>query len=176
MFKKILIANRGEIAVRIVRACSEMGIKSVAIYTDADRHALHVKKADEAYNIGADPVQGYLNAHNIVNLAVAAGCDALHPGYGFLSENPILSDICAKRGVKFIGPNPDVITQMGDKIQARTAMISAGIPCVPGSEGNLENVEEARKLAAEIGYRSCSRLPMAVVGAESVGAMTKKNC
>jgi len=152
MFKKILIANRGEIAVRIVRACSEMGITSAAIYTDADRHALHVKKADEAYNIGSDPVQGYLNAHNIVNLAVAAGCDALHPGYGFLSENPILSDICAKRGVKFIGPNPDVITQMGDKIQARTAMISAGIPCVPGSEGNLEDVEEAGKLAAEIGY------------------------
>ncbi len=152
MFKKILIANRGEIAVRIVRACSEMGIKSVAIYTDADRHALHVKKADEAYNIGSDPVQGYLNAHNIVNLAVAAGCDALHPGYGFLSENPVLSDICAKRGVKFIGPNPDVITQMGDKIQARNAMIAAGIPCVPGSDGNLEDVEEARKLAAEIGY------------------------
>lgn len=152
MFKKILIANRGEIAVRIVRACSEMGIKSVAIYTDADRHALHVKKADEAYNIGSDPVQGYLNAHNIVNLAVAAGCDALHPGYGFLSENPVLSDICAKRGVKFIGPGPDVISQMGDKIQARNAMIAAGIPCVPGSDGNLENVEEARKLAAEIGY------------------------
>ena len=152
MFKKILIANRGEIAVRIVRACSEMGITSVAIYTDADRHALHVKKADEAYNIGSDPVQGYLNAHNIVNLAVAAGCDALHPGYGFLSENPVLSDICAKRGVKFIGPGPDVITQMGDKIQARNAMINAGIPCVPGSDGNLEDVEEARKLAAEIGY------------------------
>lgn len=152
MFKKILIANRGEIAVRIVRACSEMGITSVAIYTDADRHALHVKKADEAYNIGSDPVQGYLNAHNIVNLAVAAGCDALHPGYGFLSENPVLSDICAKRGVKFIGPSPEVITQMGDKIQARNAMIAAGIPCVPGSDGNLEDVEEARKLAAEIGY------------------------
>jgi len=152
MIKKILVANRGEIAVRIVRACSEMGITSVAIYTDADRHALHVKKADEAYNIGSDPVQGYLNAHNIVNLAVAAGCDALHPGYGFLSENPILSEICAKRGVKFIGPGPEVIAQMGDKIQARNAMISAGIPCVPGSEGNLEDVEEARALAAKIGY------------------------
>ncbi|HEY3326617.1 MAG TPA: acetyl-CoA carboxylase biotin carboxylase subunit [Novimethylophilus sp.] len=152
MIKKILVANRGEIAVRIVRACSEMGITSVAIYTDADRHALHVKKADEAYNIGSDPVQGYLNAHNIVNLAVAAGCDALHPGYGFLSENPVLSEICAKRGVKFIGPGPDVIAQMGDKIQARNAMIAAGIPCVPGSDGNLEDVEEARKLAAKIGY------------------------
>lgn len=152
MIKKILVANRGEIAVRIVRACSEMGITSVAIYTDADRHALHVKKADEAYNIGSDPVQGYLNAHNIVNLAVAAGCDALHPGYGFLSENPVLSEICAKRGVKFIGPGPDVIAQMGDKIQARNAMIAAGIPCVPGSDGNLEDVEEACKLAAKIGY------------------------
>ena len=86
MFKKILVANRGEIAVRIVRACSEMGIKSVAVYTDADRHALHVKKADEAYNLGADPVLGYLNAHNIVNLAVASGCDALHPGYGWASN------------------------------------------------------------------------------------------
>lgn len=152
MIKKILVANRGEIAVRIVRACSEMGIKSVAIYSDADRHALHVKKADEAYNIGSDPVLGYLNAHNIVNLAVASGCDALHPGYGFLSENPELAEICKRRGIKFIGPDAPVIRQMGDKIQARNAMIKARIPCVPGSEGNLENVEEARKLASKIGY------------------------
>ena len=152
MFKKILIANRGEIAVRIVRACSEMGIKSVAIYSDADRQALHVKKADEAYNIGSDPVAGYLNAHNIVNLAVAAGCDALHPGYGFLSENPELAEVCAKRGVKFIGPNADVIRQMGDKIQARNAMTSAGIPCTPGSDGNLESLDEAVDLARKIGY------------------------
>ncbi|MFA5242134.1 MAG: acetyl-CoA carboxylase biotin carboxylase subunit [Sulfuricella sp.] len=152
MIKKILIANRGEIAVRIVRACSEMGIKSVAIYTDADRHALHVKKADEAYNIGSDPVIGYLNAHNIVNLAVAAGCGALHPGYGFLSENPVLAEICAKRGIAFIGPSAEVIHQMGDKIQARKAMIEAGVPVVPGSEGNLADVEEARQLAGKIGY------------------------
>lgn len=152
MIKKILIANRGEIAVRIVRACSEMGIKSVAIYSDADRHALHVKKADEAYNIGSDPVIGYLNAHNIVNLAVASGCDALHPGYGFLSENPELAEICARRGIKFIGPEASVIRQMGDKIQARNAMVAAGIPCTPGSDGNLANVEEARTLASKIGY------------------------
>ena len=152
MIKKILIANRGEIAVRIVRACSEMGIKSVAIYSDADRQALHVKKADEAYYIGSDPVIGYLSAHNIVNLAVASGCDALHPGYGFLSENPELAEICSRRGIKFIGPNAEVIRQMGDKIQARNAMISAGIPCVPGSEGNLTDVEEARALARKIGY------------------------
>ncbi|MFM8391449.1 MAG: acetyl-CoA carboxylase biotin carboxylase subunit [Methylophilaceae bacterium] len=152
MIKKILVANRGEIAVRIVRACSEMGIKSVAIYSDADRHALHVKKADEAYNIGSDPVIGYLNAHNIVNIAVAAGCDALHPGYGFLSENPELAEICARRGIKFIGPNADVIRQMGDKIEARKAMIAAGIPCTPGSDGNLDSLEDAVKLAKKIGY------------------------
>ena len=152
VIKKILVANRGEIAVRIVRACSEMGIKSVAIYSDADRHALHVKKADEAYNIGSDPVIGYLNAHNIVNLAVASGCDALHPGYGFLSENPELAEICARRGIRFIGPKSRAIRQMGDKIQARNAMIAAGIPCVPGSDGNLANVEEACSLARKIGY------------------------
>jgi pyruvate carboxylase subunit A len=152
VIKKILVANRGEIAVRIVRACSEMGIKSVAIYSDADRHALHVKKADEAYNIGSDPVIGYLNAHNIVNLAVASGCDALHPGYGFLSENPELAEICSRRGIKFIGPDAKVIRQMGDKIQARNAMVAAGIPCTPGSDGNLANLEEACKLAKKIGY------------------------
>ncbi len=152
MIKKILVANRGEIAVRIVRACSEMGIKSVAIYTDADRHALHVKKADEAYHLGSDPVAGYLNAHNIVNVAAISGCDALHPGYGFLSENPELAKICARRGIKFIGPSAKVIARMGDKIQARKAMISAGIPCVPGSESNLANVKEAQVLANKIGY------------------------
>ena len=152
MFKKILVANRGEIAVRIVRACSEMGIKSVAIYADADRSALHVKKADESYNLGADPVAGYLDAHKIVNIAVAAGCDALHPGYGFLSENPELAEICARRGIKFIGPNASVIRQMGDKIQARNAMTGAGIPCTPGSDGNLESLEAAVELAKKIGY------------------------
>lgn len=152
MIKKILVANRGEIAVRIVRACAELGIKSVAIYTDADRHALHVKKADEAYNVGPDPVGGYLNAHRIVNLAVAAGCDALHPGYGFLSENPQLTEVCARRGIIYIGPTVDAIRRMGDKTQARAAMIAAGVPVVPGSEGNLKDVNEALKLAKKIGY------------------------
>ncbi len=152
MFKKILIANRGEIAVRIVRACAEMGIKSVAIYADADRSALHVKKADESFNLGSDPVAGYLNAHNIVNIATAAGCDALHPGYGFLSENPELAAICARRGIKFIGPNSSVIAKMGDKVQARAAMTGAGIPCTPGSDGNLADLQEAVKLAKKIGY------------------------
>lgn len=152
MFKKILIANRGEIAVRLIRACSELDITSVAIYSDADRHALHVKKADESYNVGADPLAGYLNAHNIVNIAVTSGCDAIHPGYGFLSENPELAEICARRDIKFIGPNADIIRQMGDKIQARTAMIAASIPVIPGSESNVESLDEAKKLASSIGY------------------------
>ena len=152
MIEKLLIANRGEIAVRIIRACTEAGITSVAIYADADRHALHVKKADEAYNIGPESLAGYLNAYRIVNLAVATGCDAVHPGYGFLSENPLLPEICKKRGVCYIGSDADVIRQMGDKIQARRAMLTAGIPVVPGSDGNLENLDEAIRLADEIGY------------------------
>ncbi len=152
MIKKILIANRGEIAVRIVRACAEMGIKSVAIYTDADRHSLYVKKADEAYSLGPDTVAGYLNAHRIVNLAVAAGCDALHPGYGFLSENPQLAAICQRRGIKFIGPSAEVIQSMGNKIEARTTMINAGIPVTPGSEGNVESLDAAVECAHGIGY------------------------
>lgn len=152
MIKKILIANRGEIAVRIARACAEMGIKSVAIYADPDRHGLHVKKADEAYNIGPDSLAGYLNVHRLVNLAVATGCDALHPGYGFLSENPELARICDRRGIKFIGPSADVIHKMGEKTEARAAMIAAGIPVTPGSKGNLDSLEEALQLAADIGY------------------------
>jgi pyruvate carboxylase subunit A len=153
VIRKILIANRGEIAVRIVRACKEMGIQGGShLYADADRHGLHVKKADAAYNIGSDPVLGYLNAHSIVNLAVASGCDALHPGYGFLSENPVLAEVCARRGIKFIGPSSKVIIQMGDKIQARQAMIKAGIPVIPGSDHNLANADEALQLAREIGY------------------------
>ena len=152
MIKKILIANRGEIAVRIIRACAEAGITSAAIYADADSHALHVKKADEAYNIGPESIAGYLNAHRIVNLAVATGCDAVHPGYGFLSENPLLAEICQLRNIRFIGPDAAVIRQMGDKVAARHAMQAAGIPVIPGSEGNLASLDEAVILATEIGY------------------------
>jgi pyruvate carboxylase subunit A len=152
LIKKVLIANRGEIAVRIVRACSELGIKSVAVYTDADRYALHIKKADQAFSLGPDSVSGYLNAHRIVNLAVATNCDALHPGYGFLSENPLLAEICAQRGVKFIGPDASIINRMGNKIEARNAMIAAGVPVVPGSDGNVKDAEQALKIAHEIGY------------------------
>ncbi len=152
MLQKILIANRGEIAVRIIRACAEMGILAVAVYADADRHALHVKKADEAHSLGEDPLAGYLNPHKLVNLALETGCDAIHPGYGFLSENARFAEICQARGICFIGPGPEVIRRMGDKTQARAAMKQAGVPVVPGSEGNLANVEEALALAERIGY------------------------
>ncbi|MEJ2398910.1 MAG: acetyl-CoA carboxylase biotin carboxylase subunit, partial [Gammaproteobacteria bacterium] len=149
---KILIANRGEIAVRIVRACAEMGIKSVAVFAEPDRYALHIKKADEAYSLGPDTVAGYLNAHRLVNLAKATGCDALHPGYGFLSENPELAEICARREVRFIGPDADIIRKMGDKTLARQAMQAAGIPVTPGSDGNVANLDQALKIAKDIGY------------------------
>ncbi len=152
MIKKILIANRGEIAVRLVRACAEAGITSAAIYADADCHALHVKKADEAYNIGPESVAGYLNAHRIVNLAVASGCDALHPGYGFLSENPLLAEICRRRGIRFIGPSAQVIRRMGDKTEARRAMQQAGVPVIPGTDDNLASLEQALDMAEQLGY------------------------
>ncbi len=152
MIQKILIANRGEIAVRIVRACAEMGIRSVAVYTEPDRYALHVKRADEAHSLGSDPLAGYLNPHHIVNLAVEAGCDAVHPGYGFLSENAELARICKQRGILFIGPSAEVIHRMGDKTQARQSMIEAGIPVTPGSAGNLSNVDEAKNVAERVGY------------------------
>lgn len=152
MIKKILIANRGEIAVRIVRACAEAGITSAAIFTEPDRYSLHIKKADEAYNIGPDSIAGYLNVHRLVNLAVATGCDALHPGYGFLSENAELAAACSRRGIKFIGPAATIIQKMGDKTEARRSMIAAGVPVTPGMEENLDSVEQALEIAEDIGY------------------------
>ncbi|MFC6670132.1 acetyl-CoA carboxylase biotin carboxylase subunit [Marinobacterium aestuariivivens] len=152
MFNKLLIANRGEIAVRIVRACAEMGIRSVAIYTEPDRHALHVKRADEAHFMGEDPLAGYLDPRRIVNLAAETGCDAIHPGYGFLSENADFARICAERGIAFVGPGADVIARMGDKTAARSSMIAAGVPVTPGSEGNLADLDEALLVAEQIGY------------------------
>ncbi|WMJ08960.1 acetyl-CoA carboxylase biotin carboxylase subunit [Nitrosomonas sp. sh817] len=152
MLRKILIANRGEIAVRIIRACAEMGIRSVAVYSEADRFALHVKKADESYCIGSEPMACYLNIHALVDLALATGCDAIHPGYGFLSENAQFARACKERGLIFIGPTPEVIHRMGDKTEARNAMIAAGIPVTPGSDGNLHSVGEALQVAEKIGY------------------------
>lgn len=152
MLRKILIANRGEIAVRIIRACAEMGIRSVAIYSEADRFALHVKKADESYCIGSEPMAGYLNVYALVDLAAGTGCDAIHPGYGFLSENAGFAKACKERGIIFIGPDADVIQRMGDKTEARNAMIAAGIPVTPGTEGNLNSIDEALSVAEKIGY------------------------
>jgi pyruvate carboxylase subunit A len=152
MIRKVLIANRGEIAVRIARACVEMGIRSVGIYSEADRFALHIKKTDEAYHIGDEPLAGYLNPYRLADIAAEAGCDAVHPGYGFLSENAEFAHACAERGIIFIGPKPDVIHSMGDKTEARLSAIRAGVPVTPGSDGNVKDLEDAAKIAKEIGY------------------------
>ena len=153
MIEKVLVANRGEIAVRIIRACREMGIETVAVYSTADEEALHVELADEAVCIGSPlPKNSYLNIENIISAAVLTGCDALHPGFGFLSENAKFADICTNCGIKFIGPNADMIAMMGDKSKAREIMIAAGVPVVPGSEGKIEHIEDAKLLAEEMGY------------------------
>lgn len=152
MFNKVLIANRGEIALRIIRACNELDIRSVAIYSDIDRYALHVKHADESVNIGPESLQSYLNAHRIVNAAKSRGCDAIHPGYGFLSENAEFAELCTRAGLTFIGPSSELIAKMGDKVMARKLMSQAGIPVIAGSESSLQNVEEALSCAESIGY------------------------
>jgi acetyl-CoA carboxylase biotin carboxylase subunit len=153
MFKKILIANRGEIALRVIRTCREMGIKTVAVYSTADKDSLHVKFADEAVCIGKPAsVDSYLNIPHIMAAAEITNADAVHPGYGFLAENARFSQICADHGIKFIGPTPDMISKMGDKITAKETMIAAGVPVVPGGKGLLESLEAATRMAKEIGY------------------------
>ena len=153
MFKKILIANRGEIALRVIRTCREMGIKTVAVYSTADKDSLHVKFADEAVCIGKpQSADSYLNIPHIMAAAEITNADAVHPGYGFLAENAKFSQICADHGIKFIGPTPEMINKMGDKISAKETMIKAGVPVVPGGEGLLESVEEAISLAKVVGY------------------------
>ena len=153
MFKKILIANRGEIALRIIRTCREMGIKTVAVYSTADKDSLHVKFADEAVCIGGPKsAESYLNIPHIMAACEITNADAVHPGYGFLAENAKFAQICADHGIKFIGPTPDMINKMGDKITAKETMIKAGVPVVPGGEGLLESVDAAKKLAKEIVY------------------------
>ena len=153
MYKKILIANRGEIALRIIRTCREMGIKTVAVYSTADKDSLHVKFADEAVCIGGPKgAESYLNIPHIMAACEITNADAVHPGYGFLAENAKFAQICADHGIKFIGPTPEMINKMGDKITAKETMIKAGVPVVPGGEGLLESVEEAKKLAKEIVY------------------------
>jgi acetyl-CoA carboxylase biotin carboxylase subunit len=153
MFKKILIANRGEIALRIIRTCREMGIQTVAVYSTADKDSLHVRFADEAVCIGkAQSAHSYLNVPSIMAAAEITNADAIHPGYGFLAENADFAEICAKYNIKFIGPTPEMIRRMGDKMTAKETMIAAGVPVIPGSDGLLESVAEAKKLANEMGY------------------------
>lgn len=153
MFKKILIANRGEIALRVIRTCREMGIKTVAVYSTADAESLHVKFADEAVCIGPPPSNlSYLKMSNIIAAAEITNADAIHPGYGFLSENAKFSKICQEHNIKFIGASPEMIDRMGDKASAKATMIEAGVPCVPGSVGILESYEQAEQLANEFGY------------------------
>ncbi|MBO8163137.1 MAG: acetyl-CoA carboxylase biotin carboxylase subunit [Brevibacillus sp.] len=153
MFQKILIANRGEIAVRIIRACRELGIRTVAVYSEADRESLHVKMADEAYCIGPTASkESYLNMANLMSLATKVGVDAVHPGYGFLAENADFAEICAACNITFIGPDPEAITKMGDKSTAKETMKAAGVPTVPGTDGLIDDVGEAIETARQIGY------------------------
>ncbi|MFY0644450.1 MAG: acetyl-CoA carboxylase biotin carboxylase subunit [Bacteroidia bacterium] len=153
MFKKILIANRGEIALRVIRTCKEMRVKTVAVYSTADTDSLHVKFADEAVCIGPpQSSESYLNMPNIIAAAEITNADAIHPGYGFLSENAIFSEMCRDHGIKFIGASPEMINGMGDKANAKATMNKAGVPCVPGSEGLLKNSAEGKKLSKDIGY------------------------
>lgn len=153
MFKKVLIANRGEIALRVIRTCKEMGIKTVAVYSTADKDSLHVRFADEAVCIGPPAgKESYLKISNIIAVAELTNADAIHPGYGFLSENSIFSKTCAQHGIKFIGPTPEMIDSMGDKASAKATMKAAGVPTIPGSEGLIEDMKAARKIAKEIGY------------------------
>ncbi|MCI0763333.1 acetyl-CoA carboxylase biotin carboxylase subunit [Bacillus sp. TL12] len=153
MIKKVLIANRGEIAVRIIRACKEMNIETVAIYSEADKESLHVQIADEAYCVGPTlSKESYLNLTNIISVAKLTGCDAIHPGYGFLAENADFAELCCECNLIFIGPSPEAISKMGTKDVARDTMKEAGVPIVPGSQGIIKNTEEAIELANQIGY------------------------
>ncbi|WP_025209856.1 acetyl-CoA carboxylase biotin carboxylase subunit [Hippea sp. KM1] len=152
-FKKVLVANRGEIAIRVMRACRKMGIETVAVYSEADRDALHVRYADEAYFIGPPaPADSYLRIDKIVEVAVKSGCDAVHPGYGFLAENSEFVKACEAAGITFIGPNTESMYILGDKTRSRQKMIEAGVPVVPGTKDPVESLEEALKVAEEIGY------------------------
>jgi pyruvate carboxylase subunit A len=153
MFKKVLIANRGEIAIRVMRACKELKVDSVAVYSDADKNSLFAKYADEAYNIGEPaPAKSYLNINKIIDVALNSGAEAIHPGYGFLAENSLLGEECEKHGIKLIGPSGRVIEEMGSKITSKKLMKKAGVPVIPGASKGIDSVEEAAKMAETIGY------------------------
>ena len=153
MIRKLLIANRGEIAVRIIRACREMGIEAVAVYSEADKESLHTQLADEAICIGPGPsVKSYLNMESIISAAITSGADAIHPGFGFLSENPTFARLCEKCNITYVGPHSDVIEKMGNKVQARNTMIQAGIPVIPGNNDGITDCETGKSVAEEVGY------------------------
>lgn len=153
MIQKVLIANRGEIAVRIIRACREMGIETVAVYSEADRDALHTQLADEAICIGpADSTESYLNMERIISATVISGADAIHPGFGFLSENAKFAELCGQCNITYIGPRAETIRKMGNKAEARATMIEAGVPVIPGSQKSLHDVKEGAEIAAQVGY------------------------
>ena len=153
MFKKVLIANRGEIAVRVIRACKEWGIQTIAIHSDVDSDSMHVRLADESVCVGShQPQNSYLNISAIMSAVDLTGAEAIHPGYGFLSENSKFSEIVQKHGIKFIGPSADIISKMGDKIEAKRIAKKYGLPVIEGSEGGVKSLDEAKSIAREIGY------------------------
>ena len=179
MIKKVLIANRGEIAIRVMRSCKEMGIRTVAVYSEADRSSLHVRYADEAYFIGPSPSnESYLVINKIIEVAKLSGSEAIHPGYGFLSENAEFSNRCKKEGIIFIGPSAHAISTMGDKITARESMIKAGVPVVPGTQEAISDEKKAIKLMAlELKQVSCPKLIFGVpVGARSGFSGINRGC
>ena len=165
MIEKILIANRGEIAVRIIRACREMGIRTVAVYSEADRDALHTQLADEAVCIGPAPsTDSYLNMQNIISATLVSGADAIHPGFGFLSENSRFARLCEQCNIVYIGPPSDVISRLGNKSEARNTMIKAGVPVIPGSKEAVYDVKEGAKIAKKIGYPVIIKASLLSVG------------
>jgi acetyl-CoA carboxylase biotin carboxylase subunit len=156
MFAKVLIANRGEAAVRVIRACRELGIRTVAVFSEADRTCLHVRLADEAICIGPAPTgRSYLNVPNIIQAALMTGAEAIHPGTGFLSESSAFAEICAGYGITFVGPTPETIAQLGDKARARSVMRDAGLPVMPGGDAPVRTLDEAKDFAQSLGYPSC---------------------
>jgi len=162
LFKKILIANRGEIALRVIRTCKELGVETVAVYSEADRDSLHTYLADEAVCIGpAQSAESYLKIPSIIAAAQVTGADAIHPGYGFLAENADFSEICSDSEIKFIGPSPDMINRMGDKAEAKETMKNVGVPVVPGSDGVVSEISEAKKLPEKLVIRLCLKPPPA---------------
>ena len=164
MFRKILVANRGEIALRVLSACRELGVRTVAVYSEADRHALHVRFADEAICIGPPrSSESYLNIPQVISAAEVANVDAIHPGYGFLSENANFAEVCEASHITFIGPSPEMIRMMGEKDRARVEMGAAGLPIIPGSDGVVPDEDAAKKAAAQIGF------PLMIKAAEGGG-------